>query len=130
MFDSVRDMLINTRYQALYARIDGYRRLSVNGEVYPGLIESAGDPVNGVLLLGISNTILPVLDQFEGDYYRRQSVTVMVPDRGLLEVETYLFRDEYRYLLSDREWSVEEFSKTGIKTFLSQYRGSNPHQNS
>lgn len=83
MFDSVRDMLINTRYQALYARIDGYRRLSVKGEVYPGLIESAGDPVNGVLLLGISNTILPVLDQFEGDYYRRQSVTVMVPDNGV-----------------------------------------------
>jgi hypothetical protein len=26
-------------------------------------------------------------------------------------------------LLSEEEWSVDEFSKTGINTFMSQYHG-------
>jgi len=123
MFDNVRDALIGSRYQNLGAFISGYRRLTVKGEVYPGLVESEKGRVDGIVLLGIDSGDLRVLDQFEGHYYRRQSVTVSVHDMRLMQAETYMFRDEYRFMLSDKEWSVDEFRKTGINTFMANYHG-------
>ncbi|MBT8440577.1 MAG: gamma-glutamylcyclotransferase [Gammaproteobacteria bacterium] len=62
MFDSVRDALINCHYKKLDAHINGFRRLSVRGKLYPGLIESQKGRVGGVLLLGINDSDLRALD--------------------------------------------------------------------
>lgn len=123
MFGSVRDVLINGRYKKLDAHVNGFRRLSVKGKLYPGLIESEKGRVGGLLLLGINDADLRALDRFEGNYYKRQPVAVESRSRQILQAETYVFRDEFRFLLSDEEWNADEFGKNGISTFMTQYHG-------
>ena len=119
MFDVVWDSLITSRYQRTAARLDGYARVGVSGEVYPGLIEAEGGAVNGVLINSVSAADVQLLDCFEGDHYRRTPVTVVTPRGEVCRAETYLFRDEFRYLLTGSEWEVDEFRDKGIKAMLS-----------
>ena len=42
MFDAVWDALIKNRYRKVAARLDGYTRVCIRGEVYPALVEAEG----------------------------------------------------------------------------------------
>ncbi len=123
MFDPVWDALISNRYNKISARLDGYKRVSVKGEVYPGLVESAEHAVNGVLVMAVANADILQLDRFEGEYYQRQCVQVEARGGEMFKAETYVFRNQYNFLLSDSEWSVTDFSKQGMKIFLAEYNG-------
>ena len=49
---------------------------------------------------------------------------MVVTSRGAFcRAETYLFRDEFRYLLTESEWSVDDFKNKGIKVFFAEYGG-------
>ena len=76
MFDTVWGALIRADYEKLGARLDGYARCCVSGEVYPGLIEAENGVVNGVLVMGVATPDIHVLDRFEGDCYSRCPVVV------------------------------------------------------
>lgn len=123
MFDPVWNVLIKNRYNKIDASLNGYKRVTVKGEVYPGLIESAEHAVNGVLVLDVAKADIVELDRFEGEYYYRHGVKVEALDGRLYQAETYVFRPHYRYLLSSSIWNVKLFREQGIKTFLAEYRG-------
>jgi len=122
MFDAVWDVLIKNRYRRTAARLDGYARVCVRGEVYPALVEDEGGAVDGVLVSGVSASDIGVLDRFEGSSYSRVPVTVTT-SQGDCNADTYLFSGEARLLMTGSEWNVEEFRETGIKVFLAGYRG-------
>ncbi len=123
MFDAVWDALISADYPKLNARLDGYARRCVRGEVYPGLAEAEDGVVNGILVIGVTTGDVHVLDRFEGGYYSRRPVIVSTEEHGLVSAETYVFRSEAGLLLSDRDWSVDEFRENGLRIFLRQYKG-------
>ena len=125
MFDTVRDLLIDDRYRKLEGYVSGYKRLGVRDEVYPGLVASTDSRVDGVVLLDVNRSDIHLLDEFEGAYYRRQSITVVCGHRQCIHAQAYVFRDEYRFLLTDNEWDAERFCNNDIKTFLSRYQGFN-----
>ena len=123
MFDAVWGSLISTQYAKLNARLNGYARRCVRGEVYPGLTEAEDGMVNGILVIGVTTRDVRVLDRFEGGCYSRRPVTVSTAENGLVNAETYVFRPGAGLLLSDREWSVDEFRENGLRIFLRQYQG-------
>ena len=125
MFDTVRDLLIDDRYRKLEGYVSGYKRLRVRDEVYPGLVASMGSRVDGVVLLGINPSDVRLLDRFEGAYYRRQGVTVVCGHRHRVCAQAYVFRDEYRSLLTENEWDVDQFCNKDLQTFMSRYQGFN-----
>lgn len=125
MFDTVRDLLIDDRYRKLEGYVSGYKRLGVRGEVYPGLVASMGSRVDGVVLLGVNRSDIQLLDEFEGEYYRRQGMTVVCGHRQYIRAQAYVFRDEYRFLLTEDEWDAGQFCNKDIQTFLSRYQGFN-----
>lgn len=99
------------------ATVKDFRRLSVKGEVYPGLIPQSGSEVSGILYRGISGAALARLDAFEGAYYRRQRVSVYTSPAGILQGYCYVFRSQYYYLLGDEPWDFDSFLKTGKARF-------------
>ena len=123
MFDAVRDLLIDDRYRRLEGSVYGYRRLGVSGEVYPGLVASTGSRVDGVVLLSVDLSDIRLLDQFEGAYYLRQDVAVICGRRPCIGAQAYVFRDEYRSLLTDKDWDVDKFGNEDLARFLSHYQG-------
>lgn len=63
---------------ALYpATAPGYRAVAYPGRVYPALVMSTADNAPGLLLDGLSDLDLAVLDAFEGEEYRRQTIAVL-----------------------------------------------------
>lgn len=123
MFDAVWDLLITNRYQKTAVRLEGHARVCVKGEVYPGLIKAEGRSVDGILVTGVCDADIRILDRFEGEHYRRVPVEVTGPQGESYQAETYLFSNEGRFLLSDSEWSVDDFRDRGMQVFLAEYRG-------
>jgi gamma-glutamylcyclotransferase (GGCT)/AIG2-like uncharacterized protein YtfP len=123
MFDRVWSALIAKRYRKIDAQLAGFKRVCVTGEVYPGLLKADGGIVDGVLVLDVDDTDIRLLDRFEGKFYRRSDVMVSAKDGRLLQAQTYIFRDRYRYMLGNAAWDVNNFSNSAMEAFLAQYAG-------
>lgn len=105
------------------AYLPGFRRRSLRDAVYPAVIASAGDSVEGLLYRAVSAGELQRLDIFEGEQYRRMTVRVTVAD-GAVSAETYVLASGLAGLLSDRDWSLAHFLESGgLEQFLAGYVG-------
>jgi len=105
------------------ASLDGYRRLAVAGEEYPGLVEAAGHGVDGVLYRNLNAAAWRRLDQFEGEEYERVEVQVNLASGQVLPAWVYLFRPQYRHRLIDRDWDFDAFQREGKARFYARYVG-------
>lgn len=120
MFDEVWRQLISNHYRRIDAELTGFKRLKVKGEDYPGIIPSEGKRVSGELIFNVSTDDVKQLDIFEGEYYRRDKVTIISGKIAYL-AETYVFKERYCSLLSKEEWSARAFQKSGLSSFLARY---------
>jgi len=120
MFDEVWQQLTRNHYHKIDAELADYIRLIVKGEHYPGIIPSGGNRVSGELIFNVSTKDIKQLDIFEGEYYRREQVTIWSGKKPY-SAETYVFRKRYQSLLSDDEWEVDAFKNCGLPSFLASY---------
>lgn len=121
MFDDVWKQLVKGNYTASRAILQGYARRCVKNEEYPVVFE-ANEQVLGTLYHDISAEDMAILDGFEGEYYARQSVYVILNDVPLL-AETYVLKEKYYEIIDDRLWSEEDFLRHGMKRFIETYKG-------
>ncbi|BFM16078.1 hypothetical protein R50073_22610 [Maricurvus nonylphenolicus] len=124
MFDEVWSRVVAGQYQSVPAQLSGYRRLAVKGYDFPGVIADVNGKytVDGLVYFDVANKDLQRLDDFEGQLYQRVGVSVE-SDCGAIEVDTYLFCQQYYDLLADWDWCVEHFSRVGLQRFLNRYDG-------
>jgi gamma-glutamylcyclotransferase (GGCT)/AIG2-like uncharacterized protein YtfP len=104
------------------ARIDGYRRRRVSGESYPGITQSSGDTVTGLLYRDVSLQQFSILDDFEGAMYRRSAVCAITGD-GSCDALAYVLDDHCKALLTDEQWSLEAFVNSHLNAFMTDYEG-------
>ncbi len=111
MFDSVWRRVVQGIYEKSGARVFGYRRRRIHGEVYPAAIPGmCADGVDGIVYLNVSEEDLRRLDEFEGLCYRRQVTECQLPEGNTVRASFYVFRDEYSYLIADEDWDAEWFA--------------------
>lgn len=73
MFDPVWTRVVGGRYKKRTARLDGFCRRRMHGQIYPAVVPcSAEAHVEGVLYLDVDEADIGRLDRFEGKYYKRQ----------------------------------------------------------
>jgi gamma-glutamylcyclotransferase (GGCT)/AIG2-like uncharacterized protein YtfP len=101
------------------ALLEGYARYRVNDKPYPALVEEPGAQVQGSLYLGVTQTELERLDDYEGELYERCSLRVWV-DTQAFEAFTYLLRREYRVQLSGELWELADFEREHLASYLSR----------
>jgi gamma-glutamylcyclotransferase (GGCT)/AIG2-like uncharacterized protein YtfP len=113
------------RCRADNAALSGYVRRAVRGEVYPAITPRPSETVDGVVYFGLTPEAFERLDRFEGPMYRRTAAAVILKGAGneKAAAETYVIAPEHLDRLSDRDWSIEEFLKTGKARFQSSYEG-------
>ena len=122
MFDEVSSRLLKGRYQYVNVTLDDYKRFKIIGEIYPGLSSFPGSKVDGLLITGLSDNDIKLLDRFEGPYYKRIRVKVRDADGGYYETEVYCIRRKYQNRLSRKEWCSDRFRKQFLGAFLKSYR--------
>ncbi len=121
MYESVWCRVVTRRYVQKIGTVQGFRRLKVNNEVYPGLIKGEGE-VQGVVYFDVTAEDLTRLDQFEGALYHRKEIDVRCADGTRARAWGYIVRDKYKGLLGD-VWSPEEFERVGLARFETGYAG-------
>lgn len=122
MYESVSDRIVLGRVNKIKGKISGYRRLAVKGEVYPGLVKGDGE-VEGYIWRDVSREDVERLDVFEGEYYQREALVAINEQGEEIEVNAYVFKDQYRHLLEDKDWSLNDFKNGGLISFVTLYKG-------
>lgn len=106
---------------SLPARLHGFARYAVRGELYPGIAEQPDATVDGVLYLDVPAVDLARLDAFEGSQYRRCTLGVQT----LREVGEWLSAEAYVYddpvQLTGRAWNPMQFQRDTMDEFLRTY---------
>lgn len=125
MFDDVWNRVVQCSYGKRTAVLSGYKRLSVKGETYPGLVASPDGSVEGMVYLDVTTQDMQRLDRFEGEYYKKIPVTVTADDDRVLDAEVYLFKQSYKNMLSDTPWDPVHFKAHHLRQFIAKYSGFN-----
>jgi gamma-glutamylcyclotransferase (GGCT)/AIG2-like uncharacterized protein YtfP len=126
MFPDVWRAVVKGQYSSTAGEVNGYLRRCVKQQTYPGLIRGVRhDVVVGRVYFNIDAIDLARLDRFEGTYYRREKVDVLLEDGARVNAELYLFKDAYRGLLESRDWDAAWFEREGLARFLRGYKGFN-----
>ncbi len=124
MFAEVWQRVVSGNYEKTNATLLGYDRKTVKDEVYPALVKGKPDSsVAGIVYQGVSLKDLLSLDEFEGEYYRRETGRLVLPENVMITTVFYLVKPEFHHILSERKWDPEYFKHTGIHTFLDHYFG-------
>lgn len=104
------------------ARLDGYLCRLLRRRVYPGIIRTGEGCTRGVLHYDIDAASLDRIDDFEGPFYRRETVLAVREDGGEVAACTYVLVDSLHHLLSDRDWDEEEFRRKHLNRYLRRER--------
>ena len=105
------------------AVISGYLRKKLIDEVYPGIIAQPDASVQGRVYFDVSAQALQYLDDFEGDYYQREAVVAILDNAETVQAETYVMTAASASLLSQEDWSLEEFLQRDKPLFEEKYGG-------
>jgi gamma-glutamylcyclotransferase (GGCT)/AIG2-like uncharacterized protein YtfP len=125
MFPEVWQAVVGRPFATIAGHVSGYALYRVRNAVFPGMILTTSDaPVAGIVYLDVDHDAVARLDQFEDDFYRRQSVAVTCDDGRLREADAYLVPEEHRAELTDQPWTCQAFAESGdLAHFMARYRG-------
>ena len=120
MFAPVIRSVIGRVPECCSAAINGYRRLEVVGELFPGLIRASGDAkVEGILYLSLSQLEWERLTAFEDDFYELEQVSVLCPEGERLAL-AYVVPPSRRSILSEKTWDAEFFREQYLAQISSE----------
>jgi len=129
MCEDIMLAVTGRRLSSLRGFLRDYRRRTVKGEVYPGLIPGRGGVVEGIVYRDLRDADWALLDPFEGEMYQRQIVRVTLEDRTSIAAHTYVVRPEFENRLEASDWDFTKFRQFGKGTFEKQYPGFNALKN-
>lgn len=102
------------------ALLRGYRCVEVKNQPFPAIYFDSGSVVNGELVEGLEGQHLTLLDEYEGVFYKRKIVEVVLVDGKVEECYTYVFRKRYHRFLTKESWSNDCFRNNHMSDYLEQ----------
>ena len=121
MFEDVWNRLVKGNYLSQKATLMGYARRSVKEDEYP-VIFQANELVEGVVYYDIDEEDMAILDAFEGEYYERTEVELLIKNEPV-QAYVYVLKESYFDIIDPKPWSEALFATEGIKRFLAHYKG-------
>ncbi|KAF8772149.1 hypothetical protein HU200_006147 [Digitaria exilis] len=123
MADEVVRAILNRVPPAAPALLPNYHRFNVKGRVYPGILPVDSKKVAGMVLMGVTDEELQLLDAFEDVEYTRTRVEISLNDSSeKMLADTYVWSDAHDSNLYG-EWDFEEWKKVHMKAFLAMTNG-------
>ncbi|BAD58635.1 gamma-glutamylcyclotransferase family protein [Nocardia farcinica] len=111
-FAPVLDRLLGRCPATTPVTLPGWRAARLPGRVYPGLVRAPGGCAPGVLLTGLSVAERALLDAYEGDEYRLDTV-----EFGNARAWVYIWTGA----AEDADWSAEEFAARHLADYLARW---------
>ncbi|MDD5093250.1 MAG: gamma-glutamylcyclotransferase [Dehalococcoidia bacterium] len=122
MFDPVWSKVVSGTYEKKEARVFGYKRQKMKGEVYPAMVPGDDtDFVNGIAYPNVNFNDLKRIDEFEGPHFQRALAGCRLPDGSTLIACIYVLDDRFSDRVMDEPWDPARFSESGMDEFLMNY---------
>ena len=103
--------------------LHGYSRRAVLNAYYPAIIKGdENDKVEGFIFYPRNADDCRHIDDFEGDLYRKEKVTVVTTNGVEVEAYVYVWNKGLEDL-AETDWSYEEFESTSLQDCLDLYDG-------
>mmetsp|Transcript_21383 Transcript_21383/g.87345 ORF Transcript_21383/g.87345 Transcript_21383/m.87345 type:complete len:150 (-) Transcript_21383:1370-1819(-) len=113
----VCDRVLDRVPEGYEAVLNGYRRFSLSGRLYPAIKPDPDGAVRGRVILVYASEISK-LDYFEADEYLRREEKVLEVESGEERtVQVYVGR-QFIYHDMNGEWDFEEFEREHLVAFL------------
>lgn len=102
------------------AVLNGYCRYSIKNRVYPAVIARAGASVHGRIYSELDRHTLEILDEFEGIIYTRCTCEVIINRDRFVDAQAYVISEAHRHMMSDAPWSLDEFMRNHLGSYLAK----------
>ena len=99
-------------------RLNDFERRSVRNEIYPAVKPSLSNDVFGVIYYDLSLTEMNILDQYEGNMYERQTVSVCTGRNSIERCQVYACKPVYYYLLEEKAWDPSILTGLDLRKLL------------
>jgi len=125
MFPEVWRAVAGWNCSSIAGSVRGFSAYRVRGAVFPGIIATKErDAVRGILYFDVSEAAVARLDQFENDFYVRQSLTIVCEDGIERQADAYVVPTDRRDVLTDEAWRRESFvASGGVDEFMARFAG-------
>ncbi|MFV8816818.1 gamma-glutamylcyclotransferase family protein [Haliea sp. E17] len=121
--DEVLRILLDQPLPKVGARLAGYRRVTVSGQMFPAIRPDGTSSVEGALVTGLDQCAISLLDEYEGRFYRRESVVVYLDCGTPRHCQTYVFQPRYYDFLSAEAWCNDHFRECHMSQYLARLLG-------
>lgn len=101
-----------------HAIVKGYVRYGVKGEPFPAVVQCHDGEVPGLVLSGLDQTEMDILDEYEGEQYAKRSVDALIDGKHVRETLIYVWKDEYNEWLDGKEWNREAFETIHFEDYF------------
>ena len=118
MFPEVMQRVTGRHFEGSPVILDDYGCYTVNGHAFPGVVRESGAVTQGLVYVGIGDTLLHRLDLFEGDLDERRRVCVPATTGRPLQARAYVVPAASRGLLSRQSWDRQTFEREHTNTSL------------
>ena len=107
------------------AYLDGFVRYLVRDANYPGIRSQRGARVSGLIYFQMSQNDLDILNIFEGEIYELRPVTATLISGESVSTLTYVIKEQFEDILTEQDWSLEQFNSLHRDNFIRDYHGFN-----
>ncbi|XP_039844709.1 AIG2-like protein D [Panicum virgatum] len=123
MADEVVRAILKRVPPAAPALLPNYHRFNIKGRIYPAILPAESKKVAGMVIMGVTDEELRLLDAFEDVEYTRTRVEISLADPSeKMLADTYVWSDAEDPNLYG-EWDFEEWKKLHMKDFLAMTNG-------
>ncbi len=119
MFPEVWARVLGEGHEGIPARLTGFKRFRISGEDYPGAVKSSADDfVRGIVYMSVSESDMEMLDLYEGELYRRETVTVITDGGESVDSVIYIMTEGDDVSCDEPDWDPEYFRRERMRNFL------------
>ncbi len=104
------------------AILHSYARYKIKGHVFPGIIETENQSVEGILYKDVNEVILQRLNVFESYIYYRKEVVVSLANHEHVPAYAYVIAPEFENRLTGQAWELEEFTQYHLEKYVERIR--------
>lgn len=122
MCEAIMHAVSGHNLPAIHATLNGYSRRAVRGEAYPAIFPDPAGNVYGVLYLGVPDSAWFRLDEYEGEMYLRERVSVVRGDATILVAETYVVKQRFFMHLETVDWDYNNFLRHHKQRYLKEMK--------
>jgi len=99
-----------------------YARYKIKGHVFPGIIETENQSVEGILYKDVDKVILQRLNVFESYIYYQKEVMVNLANHKHVPAYAYVIAPEFEDRLTGQAWELEEFTQFHLEKYVERIR--------